>query len=308
MNIAAANRGASNKSWQYILYALLAILVVSMLFVRQRTEEAIPQEIKTPVPTCPPVSPPVKCDPVPVSKGFVSATEEAEIVGGILNPTATVLHYRASTFDVTANKQPVVTDKVTTHKYQFAYGFLLQQLRGRKVKMLEIGLGCGMGYGPGASINLWKDYFGPHLELHILEYDATCAAPYRPKVDQLFTGDQSNREVLKKLIADGGGSYDFITDDGGHTMNQQIVSWQELWRALKPGGIYVIEDLQTSYWANYGGKVRGPNTTIERIKDAIDGFYTEAPADLWSSEDTYAREIHSMHCWHELCAFIKKWQ
>lgn len=36
------------------------------------------------------------------------------------------------------------TDKVTNHRYQFMYEKYLNPLQGRKLKMLEIGLGCNM--------------------------------------------------------------------------------------------------------------------------------------------------------------------
>jgi hypothetical protein len=84
---------------------------------------------------------------------------------------------------------------------------MVQHLRDRPIKMLEIGLGCGMSYGPGGSIPVWKDFFGDQLTLHMVEYDGTCAEPFRPRVDKLFIGDQSNREFLKKVVQEGGGMY-----------------------------------------------------------------------------------------------------
>ena len=54
-----------------------------------------------------------------------------------------------------------VTDKVTSHSFQFMYGkFLLPYYyQNPSMKMLEIGLGCDMRYGPGASTALWKQLF-----------------------------------------------------------------------------------------------------------------------------------------------------
>jgi len=47
------------------------------------------------------------------------------------------------------------TDKVVDHKYGHLYNSLLERLRGKSaVKLLEIGLGCGMTYGPGRSVNV----------------------------------------------------------------------------------------------------------------------------------------------------------
>jgi hypothetical protein len=44
------------------------------------------------------------------------------------------------------------------------------------------------------------------------------------------------------------GPLDLIIDDGGHTMRQQQTSFGFLFRHLKVGGIYIIEDLHTSRW------------------------------------------------------------
>ena len=67
----------------------------------------------------------------------------------------------------------VTTDKVTGaadplgHEYHIMYGlFLIPVLKnaGRATKMLEIGLGCAMNYGPGASALLWRKLL-PKTEL-----------------------------------------------------------------------------------------------------------------------------------------------
>ena len=71
------------------------------------------------------------------------------------------------------------TDKVGPHTYQNVYGKFLKEWKGkangRAFKMLEIGLGCNMNYGPGASVALWRKWFGAGLELHEMEYDRGCA-------------------------------------------------------------------------------------------------------------------------------------
>ena len=67
----------------------------------------------------------------------------------------------------------VGTDKVTTHAYETMYGIFLKQLSRRGAKLFEIGLGCNMGYGPGASMKLWANLL-PHAEVHFAEYDGAC--------------------------------------------------------------------------------------------------------------------------------------
>jgi hypothetical protein len=52
--------------------------------------------------------------------------------------------------------------------------------------------------------------------------------------------DQSSMQSLQR-IGDKHGPFDFVIDDGGHTMKQQITSLATLWPYVKPGGIYVVE-------------------------------------------------------------------
>ena len=44
------------------------------------------------------------------------------------------------------------------------------------------------------------------------------------------------------------GPWDIIIDDGSHVPYHQVFSFFCLWKAVVPGGLYVIEDLETNYW------------------------------------------------------------
>ncbi len=59
------------------------------------------------------------------------------------------------------------TDKVASHTYQMMYGMLLVPLirKSARVKMLEIGLGCDVGGGPGKSAMLWRNLLPESAEL-----------------------------------------------------------------------------------------------------------------------------------------------
>jgi hypothetical protein len=91
------------------------------------------------------------------------------------------------------------TDKVTLHTYQFAYEALLPQFRSKKIRFLEIGLGCGMTYGPGKSFALWDRYFS-HVgtKIFFIEYDAECAEKWKGinKRVEIFIGDQSDVNLM----------------------------------------------------------------------------------------------------------------
>ena len=74
----------------------------------------------------------------------------------------------------------------------------------------------------------------------------------------LYTGDQSDAEFLKKMMADVGKQFDIIVDDGSHVPWHQIFTFETIFKTwLKPGGIYVIEDIETSYWNSHNAKIYG---------------------------------------------------
>ncbi|KAJ1326185.1 forkhead protein FKH [Microdochium nivale] len=200
------------------------------------------------------------------------------------------------------------TDKVTDHQYHFMYEKYMPALRDKKLKMLEIGLGCNMGYGPGHSYHTWLEYF-PNVDLYYIEYDAECAAKWASATTgaTIFTGDQADVKFLNEVIRKTGGNFDIIIDDGGHTMHQQQVSLEQLWKAVTPGGIYFLEDLQTSFMAAYGGDVKlGKDTKhmtmLKYIYEMID--------DKILPEGTKHAELTSnmrgIECQREVCAFFKK--
>ena len=88
---------------------------------------------------------------------------------------------------------------------------------------------------------------------------------YYPGITPLI-GDQSDRRDLEAIISKIG-TPDIIIDDGGHMMGQQQVSLGYLFRHLKAGGLYVIEDLLTSYSEGTSFNPTGtPHTTLKILQ------------------------------------------
>jgi hypothetical protein len=123
-----------------------------------------------------------------------------------------------------------------------------------EMKMLEIGLGCNMSYGPGASAKLHKQLF-PRAELWEADYDAGCVESCKKdgKLDGFRTlvGDQGHVETLDRWILESGGNFDVIVDDGGHGNCLIWTSFSKLWPTLKRGGLYFIEDMQVANWTEF---------------------------------------------------------
>ncbi|PNS15198.1 hypothetical protein CAC42_8199 [Sphaceloma murrayae] len=199
------------------------------------------------------------------------------------------------------------TDKVTDHSYQDMYEKYLPGLRLQPLKMLEIGLGCDMSYGPGASYYTWLEYF-PHVDLYFIEYDAKCAEQWADKTTgaTIITGDQGDGAFLEKFMREHGTDFDVIVDDGGHTMEQQMTSLQHLWKAVKPGGVYFCEDLQTSYWDNYGGgsvaAKDGKRTMMQYIHLLIEDI-TYGPRRVQFEQ---VETMVHIDCSREVCGFFKR--
>ena len=84
-------------------------------------------------------------------------------------------------YDLAKGLKPT-SDKVTAHSYETMYGQFLYPLKfaAHTPRMLEIGLGCNMDYGPGASVQIWRQLL-PHAELWEAEYDAACVEKARAK-------------------------------------------------------------------------------------------------------------------------------
>lgn len=203
------------------------------------------------------------------------------------------------------------TDKSSqSHHYTKAYAQYFSPLKEKPIKFLEIGI------GEGSSVKLWENYF-PNAELHFIDIGSTYIKYFSERSHYHFI-DQTNAMGLK-TFGDQTGLFDIIIDDGGHSMMQQLVSFQTLFPYVKPGGLYVIEDLHTSYWSYlYGGSgilgKSGPGTTVGFLQSLVDELnYVGAAtgcADAKKAPITimnyYREHIDSIHFYSSLCIIEKK--
>jgi hypothetical protein len=207
------------------------------------------------------------------------------------------------------------TDKVTLHHYERLYGQLVAPIRFAHINFLEIGLGCGMHYGPGKSLPVWKEFM-PNAKISILEFNEECARKFEKNVTHLFVGDQSDLSLLKK-IGEKAGMFDVIVDDGGHSRKQQINSLIGLWPFIRNnGGIYIIEDIYTSFVSHFNDNNK--QSTIDVIFELIvilnnpllGGFGPPhiLPSNFVISKHALdiSKDLWSINCFEKACALIKK--
>jgi hypothetical protein len=69
------------------------------------------------------------------------------------------------------------------------------------------------------------------------------------------------------------GGVDIILDDGSHFMSDIRLSLKYLFPHLNYGGIYVIEDLQTSYWKTFGGGINSKNNFYNFVRELVDDMH-----------------------------------
>lgn len=123
---------------------------------------------------------------------------------------------------------------------------------------------------------------------------------------QVFVGDQANATFLRDFMAEttSNSLFDIIIDDGGHTMQQQITSLEVLWMAVMPGGAYIIEDLQTSFWEQYGGDASSidlnTKTTVKYLHAVVD--------EMMKGEVStpIGTDVQSVECMAEICCLQKQ--
>jgi len=144
--------------------------------------------------------------------------------------------------------------------------------RGNSPTFLEIGV------SHGGSLDMWRQWLGRGTHVIGIDIDPRCTTLAGRGID-IRIGDQAAPDFLDEIIAEFG-PFDIVLDDGGHFPHAQIASLDRLWSAVKPGGVYVVEDTHTNYWPGYDGGLLRPDTFIEHVKPLVDdlhGFHSQLP-------------------------------
>jgi SAM-dependent methyltransferase len=109
------------------------------------------------------------------------------------------------------------------------------RFRGKKPKILEIGVYSG------GSTEMWREYFGEGCEYFGVDINPECRK-FEKKGVTIRTANQSDREFWRKFREEVG-EVDIVIDDGGHRPRQQRPTFEEIFRCIRPGGVYLCEDM-----------------------------------------------------------------
>lgn len=183
--------------------------------------------------------------------------------------------------------------------YFEVYDRHFSRFRGTDVHVLEIGV------ADGGSLQMWKEYFGPSARIFGVDINPHCKQLEEERIE-IFIGDQADRRFLES-VASAIPRIDILIDDGGHTMKQQIHTFEVLFPRIRERGVYLCEDLHTSYWREYGGGLRRRGTFIEYSKsfiDALHAWHSREPHELAVSD--FTRSTHSLHYYDSILVVEKR--
>ena len=170
-------------------------------------------------------------------------------------------------------------------------------LRNEKINILEIGI------DKGDSLRLWREYFSNAKICGIDLFQKNISID---NVDILI-GDQSDYSFLKTVV-NKYQNFDIIIDDGSHLSKDIISSFKFLFPFLNNNGLYVVEDLQTSYQPRFGGSrfnLNKKKTSMNFLKSLADSINYEHNDKPFFKRSLFDGKIKSVSFYQNI-AFIRK--
>lgn len=174
----------------------------------------------------------------------------------------------------------------------------LRYLRGHPITFIEIGV------FNGGSLRMWREYFGPASRIVGVDINTECVRYAEPGIE-IVIGDQGDRGFLRELRERYPGAQ-AVLDDGGHTMTQQVATFEELYPHLDPEGVYICEDLHTSYMDYFGGGLRRDGTFVELAKTLVDRLNAAHIQDGTTGPDAFTTGTDSLHFYDSMLVIERR--
>ncbi len=257
-------------------------------------------------------------NPEVISSGM-SPREHYLKIGAAKNLPCRTYHWQLNQL---ANKYK--TDKGTLyynrHGYAAVYEKYLAQYKNAKINLLEIGL---LGhdvkarnpdgpYDDVTSLKMWREYFSSAKIIGFDIADFSQAPPLNNvKIIQGDMGKISDLSLLNQECPDG---FDVIIDDASHASHHQQIALGYLFKHLKKGGLYWIENL---HYQTPSLEFQGVAKTRNILKTLAKGIlietdfldintlkYLQKNIDFIHFHDSQDRQFGTIH--NDALAVIKK--
>jgi hypothetical protein len=190
------------------------------------------------------------------------------------------------------------------HNYTRIYDALFRGRRHEALRVAELGLlhnrdrsswrrrdqryaGTAAGFR-APSLQMWSDYF-PNAE--IFGFDINDFSAVRMPRCSIIRGDMGSRDDLSRFLEVTGGNFDVVIEDASHASHHQQIALGFLFSQVRPGGLYVVEDL---HWQPGEIEEADAAKTVDVLRRAaITGLF-RSPYMLPHEGEALARDVESI--------------
>lgn len=168
-----------------------------------------------------------------------------------------------------------------------------------------------VGVQKGGSLDMWGKFLGPHARIIGIDVDPECAKlKYTNPNIKVVIGDQGDPAFWDSFLAEHT-DIDIFIDDGGHFMDQQILTFEKVFPVLggyRNRGFYFCEDCHTSYMGYNGGSLKQKSSFIGYSKSLVDcihrNYWEEMDAEL-DARNKLVKDLTSVHFYDSIVVFEK---
>jgi len=192
------------------------------------------------------------------------------------------------------------------HGYTKHYEKHFIEFKYKPIKLLELGIGgYEFNHRGGSGLQMWANYF-ENGKIYGCDIHDKSGITLPPRT-KIYQGSQNDGDFLLRMM-DEIGTPDIIIDDASHINKLTIESFKHLFPWLKSGGIYVIEDIESSWWNDHGfdGEPNFLNmqapTSINFCRELLNCVNVKHLPGLVNP----VYEIDSMHFYQNMVVIIKK--
>lgn len=200
------------------------------------------------------------------------------------------------------------TDKASNHhNYLDIYARHLDRFKDRRFVLVDAIGGYQYRDRGGESLRMWSDYF-PMATIVGIDLYEKMLDQIKANV-HLYKCDQNSESGLKKIFEIEGAPTVFI-DDFSHINGPTIETFRIVFPMLKSGGIYIVEDIEGSWYKDhgYGGTINHHDMEAKTIINYFRWMLNALNRKFIPHHDmeTWTDEIESMHFYTNTIIIHKK--
>jgi hypothetical protein len=129
------------------------------------------------------------------------------------------------------------------HDYMRFYEFYLSKFKEDEFTLLELGVGPEPHVG--ASLFTWRDYF-PNAQIIGVDIEPNSKKTESERI-HIEIGDLGSLDFLAFLVKQYP-TNKIVIDDASHLWIHQILSFEKLFSTVESGGVFIMEDIHTSFF------------------------------------------------------------